>query len=193
MTQAPTKPMIGSPPRVWGIVEVRQISFAGFPVHPHVCGEIVSMGLVLYVNSRFTPTCVGKLDSSPRISGFPNGSPPRVWGKLFRTFCALFLVRGSPPRVWGIAMNKSPRPSRYRFTPTCVGKMLSAGHHGPNSARFTPTCVGNWLPATPFFCGDSVHPHVCGELFPRRTFGQFASGSPPRVWGIAMGHLDSER
>ena len=50
----------GSPPRVWGILHMEDHILCPHTVHPHVCGEYVSVG------QSWRPVS--------------HGSPPRVWG-----------------------------------------------------------------------------------------------------------------
>ena len=69
---------------------------------------------------------------------------------------------GSPPRVWGKRLVEN-RLRRHRwFTPTCVGKTGECARISRSS---------------------TVHPHVCGENYPRRFLVAHDDGSPPRVWG----------
>ena len=98
----------GSPPRVWGKLEMmwRSWTTARFTptrvgktpthqpaqelpaVHPHACGENKLTRLEQVVIKRFTPTRVGKTPFVRPNRSQGNGSPPRVWGKrprcLFR-------------------------------------------------------------------------------------------------------------
>ena len=172
----------GSPPRVWGILDVDLLRGAVWPVHPHVCGEYCGLmtnarglpgspprvwGILIgdtfrFLPNRFTPTCVG----NTRWSG-----PRKTWKAVHPHVCGEYVLAeprrhdhdGSPPRVWGIP------PIGYHLAP---------------SRRFTPTCVGN----TPICCHRpvkrSVHPHVCGEYVVVTAPGGVRPGSPPRVWGI---------
>ena len=184
----------GSSPRVWGIPLIEQIfrachrfiptcvgntwtnwTFWQFTaVHPHVCGEYVSAG-ILKARAIF--------GSSPRVWGIPWASYPCVWAVPVHPhvcgeyYCFVALdspfvrfiptcvgntsittiiqapVDGSSPRVWGIHRQCQPQCARRRFIPTCVGN------------TFTSLCV----------------------------FGK-NSGSSPRVWGILLnGHMNSLR
>ena len=174
----------GSPPRVWGILEMSISSercirftptrvgntapptlFAATPaVHPHACGEYA----LLYAPTRAL-----------------GGSPPRVWGIRFQFLvrlirssvhphaCGEYAVwrvngktpHGSPPRVWGI-------------------RDLEAG--GFISIRFTPTRVGNTCAHCARPLRLAVHPHACGEYLVAGGSGIARRGSPPRVWGILL-------
>ena len=93
-------------------------------------------------NSRFTPTCVGKLNLAAISAGDLIGSPPRVWGNC----AALFLLGPSlsvHPHVCGETdVSHRMAMDGRRFTPTCVGKL--------------PCVMSSSAPMT-------VHPHVCGE------------------------------
>ena len=192
----------GSPPRVWGkLVNLSNYSrvwrftptrvgktvFGGntpasIAVHPHACGE----------------NALGLIDTDGA-----DGSPPRVWGKLWLPFFRAFsrpvhphacgenvltlALRvaglGSPPRVWGKLVLTVGPPRRVRFTPTRVGKTVI------------------WVTSS---TNSTVHPHACGEndqvarqltdqvRFTPTRVGKTARdsvlfdvlcGSPPRVWG----------
>ena len=171
----------GSPPHVWGrrALETNGSHCIRFTptcvgktfgqtkeeclqtVHPHMCGEDVTLGGQLQANTgspphvwgrrpprntrkrqpRFTPTCVGKTRMVAMKPVFPFGSPPHVWGRRFGSWLRSFLVR---------------------FTPTCVGKTSA-----PSSThRAAP-----------------VHPHMCGEDSSTSRLVPSLCGSPPHVWG----------
>ena len=191
----------GSPPRVWGNLD---------------------LGNNVIEHRRFTPTCVGK---SARIlwQAAMTTVHPHVCGEIYQRQQALRLHRGSPPRVWGnlgtIKFDLHP----IRFTPTCVGKSsnpetcfsrfavhphvcgeivaiaesqqaddgspprvwgnLGAILRTDAPLRFTPTCVGKSGSRKSAARARPVHPHVCGEIHAILRAGVAGIGSPPRVWG----------
>ncbi len=165
---SPLPCLLGSPPRVWGILDPQKL-----PASPH----------------RFTPTCVGNtsrsLSRTRTISVHPHvcgeylirgnnghmgiGSPPRVWGIRASRFKSL-RETGSPPRVWGIRSDRLTFHGNLRFTPTCVGN------------TYLPSVRARLL---------AVHPHVCGEYLIEAASEASTYGSPPRVWGILSHQLVS--
>ena len=108
---------------------------------------------------------------------------PHVRGEDALSPSASVSASGSPPRAWGRWPSESAGTHRYRFTPTCVGKMprtdvlslrgpgssprawgrLSVGFDRRGALRFTPTCVGKMRYA--------------------RNTTRSGDGSPPRAWG----------
>ena len=133
-------------------------------VHPHVCGEIALPCRRAGRAHRFTPTCVGKSQTSGIFCRASLRFTPTCVGKSAATCASLLRVRGSPPRVWGNRCHRHcaescrrpvhphvcgeiPYADRadarmQRFTPTCVGKSRVIGWSGLPAYRFTPTCVG---------------------------------------------------
>ncbi len=167
--------MIGSSPRVWGILHSPAIvSSASRSVHPHVCGE------------HFT-LIVADLQSA-------NGSSPRVWGTHAWLHCAHRCIAVHPhvcgehigdcagavigitvhPHVCGEYASVMTVPAdRARFIPTCVGNTharsalaFAIAGSSPRvwgircrfmrrlkqSYRFIPTCVGNTWPSACSTC-----------------------------------------
>ena len=162
------------------------VSFSGIrtsPVHPHVCGELVSrcvapsdnlgssprvwgtalMRAVALEKIRFIPTCVGNCTHTNMIYRILSVHP-HVCGELVLVMHEDEWKSGSSPRVWGT--------EKQRTTDAQGG-------------RFIPTCVGNWLIISSRRVAHSVHPHVCGELHIWRTLERDRAGSSPRVWGTA--------
>ena len=94
----------GSPPRVWGRLDMAQLS---------------------QIDQRFTPTCVGTTTVT-RGSVLAAAVHPHVCGddkrpnKMFQRF------DGSPPRVWGRRQDVHTETAKMRFTPTCVGTTTAA-------------------------------------------------------------------
>jgi len=174
-------PVIGSPPRVWGMLPARARR---------------------RLRVRFTPTCVGNA-CPPVRARRRTAVHPHVCGECSFRESVTRYAAGSPPRVWGMPHHHECLAVPGRFTPTCVGnarRMPRARHVAPvhphvcgecarGSAsmspvagspprvwgmrvrrvcpvlqqRFTPTCVGNAAQAGSRCRHDSVHPHVCGE------------------------------
>jgi len=120
---------------------------------------------------------------------------------------------GSPPRAWGRLTPPLSSRTVARFTPTCVGKTLTASrsistiHGSPPRAwgrryrspspglapRFTPTCVGKTR-LSRACCSDlPVHPHVRGEDGCSASRWPWGNGSPPRAWGRPLGQLHINR
>ena len=155
--------------------------FCGRAVHPHVRGEhnhLDAQGLHLFGSpprawgafdkviwytpvSRFTPTCVGSMllrfslskswTVHPHVRGEHEVNPD------LRNFAA-----GSPPRAWGAFPPVRWNPFGARFTPTCVGSILSMS--------LTRRII-------------AVHPHVRGEHVAEYDNHVSSAGSPPRAWG----------
>ncbi len=200
-TSHPALILPGSPPRAWGRRSGRH--------HPNR-------------RERFTPTCVG---TTPHGRRGREGTAvhPHVRGDDCSGVQARSCAFGSPPRAWGRRWRTSSGDSGMRFTPTCVGTTASmprgrsvrAVHphvrgddalaprtmtvpigspprawgrraEGPEPGRvvrFTPTCVGTTgaVPGSP--ARRPVHPHVRGDDALRRQTLDLTNGSPPRAWG----------
>ena len=130
----------GSPPQVWGKLCARQPA----------------------LNSRrFTPTGVGKTRSSSMYADNSRVHPHRC-GENARHIAKQSFPYGSPPQVWGKLVSHSSRASSARFTPTGVGKTVSALADGRAA---------------------EVHPHRCGENMRNAEARNSIGGSPPQVWG----------
>ena len=131
----------GSPPRAWGMCH-------------HELYELVGL--------RFTPTCVGNVQTA---GPSPGRCPvhPHVRGECATTSCTNLSACGSPPRAWGMSPGSAPLATHQRFTPHVRGECWAARvaalavFGSPPRAwgmsplppplrdrfRFTPTCVGN--------------------------------------------------
>jgi len=179
----PWLPIRGSPPRAWG-----QLSHA------------VSFPTI----ERFTPTCVGTMASTSGECGRYRGSPPRAWGQ----FSAPYIFRnGSPvhPHVRGDnGAEQECFRGGCRFTPTCVGTMLSQVAGSLIYFGSPPRAWGQFSPTESRIRRLTVHPHVRGDNDPEESTALhsvrftptcvgtichvrscfFSShGSPPRAWG----------
>ncbi len=181
---------LGSPPRLWGQLQVAAPPRKSSTVHPQACGD----------SERMLKSASSSIGSPPRLWGQPVHRPPTRRAKRFTptpvgtaTGCSPrrpsapvhphacgdsgaeamleHVGVGSPPRLWGQRTGRGWRDRRPRFTPTPVGTARGATHsHGA-------------LP---------VHPHACGDssrVYPHR--GQ-VSGSPPRLWGLNRPGVDGE-
>ena len=150
-------------------------------VHPHACGEHMSMPMArpiaggssprmwgtryrlryFYVGLRFIPTHVGNTLLRVVFSLF-YAVHPHACGEHCPYRPTLLYIGGSSPRMWGTLL---------------LSSLLS---HPP---RFIPTHVGN-TPLALFNDVDiSVHPHACGEHQCFFTTGTVFCGSSPRMWG----------
>ena len=185
---APNQRNTGSSPRVRGTAAFRSASRAalrfipacagnsciatpkmqGVTVHPRVCGEQLTPGLLPHNFSgssprvrgtasrgqavgytcRFIPACAG---NRLGCGGYLRRETvhPRVCGEQYRGFGGLPPTSGSSPRVRGTGIRQFRSSFATRFIPACAGN--SHFCHVYNSRR-------------------SVHPRVCGEqpLFTKR-------------------------
>ena len=140
--------MIGSPPHAWG--KFRLITY-------------------LRVNSRFTPTCVGKIKPI-RVFGTLWAVHPHMRGENRSAQPCICRNRGSPPHAWGKYHYGDPAIRHDRFTPTCVGKI--------------PKTKGKKSLYT-------VHPHMRGENGNPFSPCNIIVGSPPHAWGKFLAHPSS--
>ena len=110
----------GSPPRAWGRLRGKEAFFSA---------------------PRFTPTRVGKIArAAPMITNC--WVHPHARGEDLSRWPANARAHGSPPRAWGRWGKAIGLRSRFRFTPTRVGKM-------------------RWSIST--ISATAVHPHARGE------------------------------
>ena len=153
----------------------------GAPVHPHVRGEHLPLGVppVTVAGSpprawgtrlptdldlrerRFTPTCVGNTPGRA-ASAATATVHPHVRGEHPADESLNRSPSGSPPRAWGTLSHPITPALQMRFTPTCVGNTRGRDHET---------------------CRESVHPHVRGEHSMTSTVPSVVFGSPPRAWG----------
>jgi len=133
----------------------------------------------------------------------PDGSPPRVWGKLPRWQIFARWGKVHPHACGENDHHRRLFETAERFTPTRVGKttMVVGGRRqdevhphacGENRrgrvpaggrVRFTPTRVGKTRRGGRSSQGRTVHPHACGENVRTTPISARHAGSPPRVWG----------
>ncbi|KWX02922.1 hypothetical protein LI90_3971 [Carbonactinospora thermoautotrophica] len=177
-----------SPPRAWGGPRAVRWRRGRGRTHPHVRGEDTRtpkpdnlahdspprawggrlLRLLLGLEARLTPTCVGRtptrgrnvagIATHPHVRGEDPNVPPLAPGR-----------NDSPPRAWG---------GRRR----CGGCAPSRG--------LTPTCVGRTRTRPPFVWSRPTHPHVRGEDRGQRCRRRHYGDSPPRAWG-GPGHRRS--
>ncbi|MDN5310702.1 MAG: hypothetical protein PWP14_2096 [Methanolobus sp.] len=117
-------------------------------------------------------------------SGCVPGRPvhPHVYGELNSRFCNPAILAGSSPHVWGTRGCCLNFPTRAGSSPHVWGThypRLSV----PGIQRFIPTCVGNSPVVCTQFKVQSVHPHMCGELYDPKDRSSLNPGSSPHVWG----------
>ncbi len=91
---------VGTPPRVWGRVNIFLLVLSVF-------GD--------------TPTCVGKSHQHVDLH-VEKGGHPHVCGEEIISINMCFFIIGTPPRVWGRGDEFHIMATGDRDTPTCVGK-----------------------------------------------------------------------
>ena len=195
------------------------VSSDGSP--PRVRGKHFLMFL-LYVIYRITPACAGKtmLMLSKRRAYTDH---PRVCGENYASFTNLMLPDGSPPRVRGKLFPLLASVRQIRITPACAGKTSSicppipctpdhprvCGENSFDSAlikepvgspprvrgklypdtpgrqrpRITPACAGKTARMADLAARTADHPRVCGENAETLLSCLTSYGSPPRVRG----------
>ena len=128
---------------------------------PHAWGRLFLLGQ-LFLDIRFTPTCVGKTACSGE--GRQNTPVhPHMRGGRHETFYIIDM--------------------RRRFTPTCVGKTPD-----PSGKRrictVHPTCVGKTSnDAAGFAQVAGSPPHAWGRPWRYLARSGEHTGSPPHAWG----------
>jgi hypothetical protein len=90
---------------------------------PHAWGQYANIPERIKIN-RFTPTCVGTIYVR-RLPVIPSPVHPHMRGDNLTIEPSRNLYTGSPPHAWGQWCNCYACRSAPRFTPTCVGTMLS--------------------------------------------------------------------
>ena len=173
--------VLGSPPRVWGLL-IGQ------------CRLLAASGI--------TPTCVGTTSSIRRVNSVIRDHP-HVCGDYSVHRVLFTVVLGSPPRVWGLPDDSLCSVSDEGITPTCVGTTPAPPRPPPTpwdhphvcgdyqttttpsreaqgspprvwglllddgdvlvASGITPTCVGTTCSHTSGDPGSGDHPHVCGD------------------------------
>ncbi len=176
-------------PTCVGTVSRRFLIKIRIPVHPHVRGDGAGVAGLAPADpgspprawgrcvpgrrrrggGRFTPTCVGTVRTCsgaracrqvhPHVRGDGGELSPRGGSSC-----------GSPPRAWGRSGDDPGHGLQPRFTPTCVGTVMTAPAGRP------------WI---------AVHPHVRGDGLTLQEAGDVLDGSPPRAWGRSIASVAS--
>ena len=150
----------GSPPHAWG------------QLPPH---------LTHFPLSRFTPTCVGTINSFLFLMAL-DAVHPHMRGDNVVLLKNYKKTDGSPPHAWGQFKDLTDEEIEKRFTPTCVGTILGFSIHR-KKVRFTPTCVGTILAYFSSILFLTVHPHMRGDNQKKLIYQSILDGSPPHAWG----------
>ena len=173
-------------------------------VHPHMRGEYYYKANLIWLNQRFTPTCVGNTQLKQLCLNRPSVHP-HMRGEYKNEGIPLAVFCGSPPHAWGIPQVRTSHRQACRFTPTCVGNTkyyftgFACAPVHPHmrgeyvfvnisiffAVRFTPTCVGN-TDQNHKLDGNKVRftPTCVGNTLSLAILNALISGSPPHAWGI---------
>ena len=172
------------------------------PVHPRVCGELMSAdrssspysgssprvrgtrvhGRAQAGARRFIPACAGNSGGFKHTARV-GSVHPRVCGELAIVGRLRHAVRGSSPRVRGTLARIIPGCARRQVHPRVCGELPRGADGARHRHRFIPACAGNsrspaWAATSP-----AVHPRVCGELGAEQLAVKQRRGSSPRVRG----------
>ena len=191
----------GSPPRVWGKLEQglqgdlrrrftptrvgktgkRRRSRWRSPVHPHACGENLTVRKITPRGNGSPPRVWGKHAGQRENTSHPRFTPTRV-GKT-RDDDAPLAPRAVHPHACGESTDLAGRGCPPIGSPPRVWGKLWARIDGRLATRFTPTRVGKTVVERRDWAALAVHPHACGENAAILIAALGGSGSPPRVWG----------
>ena len=192
---------MGSPPRVRGKPERGRSVHRGRGITPARAGK-----------TPFRQRCADGHEDHPRacgentvgsiLTGWNDGSPPRVRGKRVRerdlsrderitparagktmTVSATTLAAGDHPRACGENSRIGSRPTFHPGSPPRVrGKRIpwNAIHW---RLGITPARAGKTARRFARFTAMPDHPRACGENLSDTVRGSSAAGSPPRVRG----------
>ncbi len=94
---------------------------AGSP--PHAWGQLIDE-LMTITRTRFTPTCVGTITTTP-FSKATGAVHPHMRGDNSPCSNRACRAAGSPPHAWGQSGHMFMNISAKRFTPTCVGTICT--------------------------------------------------------------------
>jgi len=130
----------GSPPRAWGKWSIGTDRISVLRFTPTGVGKMNS-SLVELCAERFTPTGVGKIKVT-RLCKWLYTVHPHGRGENKNELSGQLEAYGSPPRAWG---------KWYR---------IAVSSH---TLRFTPTGVGKIYPKRHLNTSQTVHPHGRGE------------------------------
>ena len=130
-------------------------------VHPHTCGEIAA---------------------KPTLADQPNGSPPHVWGNLWRFLMRYCNSRFTPTRVGKSMISRCIKIAVSVHPHTC-GEIRAAAWRDEWDGGSPPHVWGNHWHYVNFSIAITVHPHTCGEIALHNLKVWHTLGSPPHVWG----------
>ena len=130
----------GSSPRMWGTLACASVKMSPIrfipthvgnapaespqvsrkPVHPHACGERISMHGCVSIKTGSSPRMWGthKKNNRPRIKGTVH---PHACGERGPYAVCMRLACGSSPRMWGTPTRQYRPAFGCRFIPTHVG------------------------------------------------------------------------
>ncbi len=159
----------GSPPRVWGRLEL--------------CSRQAG-------KSRFTPTRVGKTWTH---RNFSRTTPvhPHACGEDVQGTTLACSVYGSPPRVWGRLRLGQREGTELRFTPTRVGKTSRSSRSSLAIAVHPHACGEDLLKMSALLAFFGSPPRVWGRRFPVDHLAQHHRFTPTRVGktGVIVGRV----
>ena len=132
----------------------------------------------------------------------PEGSPPRVRGKVFARLI-VFAAGGITPACAGKSRATQAQSASHQDHPRVCGEKGSgdgkavhapgspprvrgkgqSSHADKQTSRITPACAGKRDAGRSWCTGDGDHPRVCGEKCTRQISYNSSLGSPPRVRG----------
>ena len=154
-------PVLGSPPHAWGQCD---------PHPPRPAAH------------RFTPTCVGTIQGSGK-SARRDAVHPHMRGDNIKDYGDSVDQTGSPPHAWGQWIVSASSVPHQRFTPTCVGTMISFSVTVTPLPGSPPHAWGQWEGPKALPSRRLVHPHMRGDNYKSRRHLHLSNGSPPHAWG----------
>ncbi len=189
---------------MWGILPPSPLHALLCPVHPHVCGEYLSVNDDGVTRRGSSPRVWGILETLPLdLSGQP--VHPHVCGEYVVRSAAFANLPGSSPRVWGILPDTPLAASASAVHPHVCGEYLltqmadrAIDGSSPRvwgirisaicSAAIThgssPRVWGILISLLPLGLGFRFIPTCVGNTIQHDKILFNASGSSPRVWGI---------
>ena len=167
------------------IRRIMQSKVMGSP--PRMRGKAVAIFRQLH-HGRITPAYAGKRDSIPQESSLRRDHP-RVCGEKQRTLAVQDEPQGSPPRVRGKVWRSPAAPGTQGITPACAGKRRPVP--SPRSTRQDHPRVCGEKP--PKGCGLNLilgsPPRVRGKAAAARA-GLVAVGITPACAGKSAARTD---
>ena len=196
-----SRPLNGSPPRLWGQCPHRPAVVAPCRCTPTPVGTIKRRASAVW-ETPVHPHARGDNAHWDRIKKGKRGTPPRPWGQYGNHQATRSLCRFTPTPV-GTMTPHSHSPSITAVHPHARGDNLLLAYmelstigSPPRSwgqycdlrsvqteIRFTPTPVGTMSFSTSLLLLYSVHPHARGDNGNLIIFADNPTGSPPRSWG----------